>query len=217
MEKRLRQIGNQLTNNDVEQSHQDAARALLIRYGLARVSGKAEQERVIRFLTGKARETAIIEDEHNIGLADWIRDANARGEEIPLPESLLLNIYGAKYSALSVSDFFTLADTVKSIVHNGREVKALEIEGKRIERDAAVGEMVAEVGKQRLIKKNPHPQNKKLSYEAGRLLRSLDGSLGGSFGEELAFGPILVPTAFAVNELRGIWSPCILGFVEARL
>lgn len=176
-EKRLRQIGNQLTNNDVEQSHQDAARALLIRYGLARASGKAEQERVIRFLAGKARETAIIEDEHNIGLADWIRDANARGEEIPLPESLLLNIYGAKYSALSVSDFFTLADTVKSIVHNGREVKALEIEGKRIERDAAIGEMVAEVGKQRLIKKNPHPQNKKLSYEAGRLLRSLDGSL----------------------------------------
>lgn len=176
-EKRLRQIGNQLTNNDVEQSHQDAARALLIRYGLARASGKAEQERVIRFLAGKARETAIIEDEHNIGLADWIRDANARGEEIPLPESLLLNIYGAKYSALSVSDFFTLADTVKSIVHNGREVKALEIEGKRIERDATIGEMVAEVGKQRLIKKNPHPQNKKLSYEAGRLLRSLDGSL----------------------------------------
>lgn len=176
-EKRLRQIGNQLTNNDVEQSHQDAARALLIRYGLARVSGKAEQERVIRFLAGKARETAIIEDEHNIGLADWIRGANARGEEIPLPESLLLNIGDAKYSALSVSDFFTLADTVKSIVHNGREVKALEIEGKRIERDAAVGEMVAEVGKQRLIKKNPHPQNKKLSYEAGHLLRSLDGSL----------------------------------------
>lgn len=176
-EKRLRQIGNQLTNNDVEQSHQDAARALLIRYGLARVSGKAEQERVIRFLAGKARETAIIEDEHNIGLTDWIRGANARGEEIPLPESLLLNIGGAKYSALSVSDFFTLADTVKSIVHNGREVKALEIEGKRIERDAAIGEMVAEVGKQRLIKKNPHPQNKKLSYEAGRLLRSLDGSL----------------------------------------
>lgn len=126
--RRLKQIGKQETNTSVDQVYQDAARALLSRFTLSRA------------LTQKAKE--------RLGhLSAWILEQRGNGYDITVPADLLEKNNGTSYAELSVDEFLTLGESVKSLIANGRAIKEYEIEGQLIERDTMLKELAEQLAK----------------------------------------------------------------------
>ena len=126
--RRLKQIGKQEVNHDVDQVYQDAVRALLSRFTLSRA------------LTQKAKE--------RLGnLSAWILEQRSNGYDIVVPADLLEKNNGTSYAELTVDEFLTLGESVKSLVTNGRAIKQFELEGELIERSKLLNEFAAQLRK----------------------------------------------------------------------
>ncbi len=126
--RRLKQIGKQEVNHDVDQVYQDAVRALLSRFTLSRA------------LTQKAKE--------RLGnLSAWILEQRSNGYDIVVPVDLLEKNNGTSYAELTVDEFLTLGESVKSLVTNGRAIKQFELEGELIERSKLLNEFAAQLRK----------------------------------------------------------------------
>lgn len=126
--RRLKQIGKQEVNHDVDQVYQDAVRALLSRFTLSRA------------LTQKAKE--------RLGnLSAWILEQHSNGYDIVVPADLLEKNNGTSYAELTVDEFLTLGESVKSLVTNGRAIKQFELEGELIERSKLLNEFAAQLRK----------------------------------------------------------------------
>ena len=126
--RRLKQIGKQEVNHDVDQVYQDAVRALLSRFTLSRA------------LTQKAKE--------RLGnLSAWILEQRSNGYDIVVPADLLEKNNGTSYTELTVDEFLTLGESVKSLVTNGRAIRQFEIEGELIEREKLLQEFAAQLRK----------------------------------------------------------------------
>ena len=126
--RRLKQIGKQEVNHDVDQVYQDAVRALLSRFTLSRA------------LTQKAKE--------RLGnLSAWILEQRSNGYDIVVPADLLEKNNGTSYTELTVDEFLTLGESVKSLVTNGRAIRQFEIEGELIEREKLLQEFAGQLRK----------------------------------------------------------------------
>lgn len=126
--RRLKQIGKQEVNSGVDQVYQDAVRALLGRFTLSRALTKNAKERLGN-------------------LAAWILEQRANGYDIAVPMDLLEKNNGMSYAELTVDEFLTLGESVKSLVANGRAIKEYEIEGQLIEREQLLADLKTQLDK----------------------------------------------------------------------
>ena len=124
--RRLKQIGKKEVNPNVNQQHQDAARALLSRYSLANVLSQKQKERLGN-------------------LTRWIDEQRAAGYDIEVPTSILEAIDKKPYTDMSVNELSTLSDVVKNIIHNGREIKTYELAGLQLEKEKLLEEMAKQL------------------------------------------------------------------------
>jgi len=106
--KRLKEIGRKEVNPSVDQVYQDAARALLSKVNLSRVLNSKQKERL-----GE--------------LAAWVMKQRENGYEIMIPDKMLYELNQTSYTELTIEDFLTLGDAVKSLIHNGRDIKEFEL------------------------------------------------------------------------------------------
>ena len=120
--KRLKQIGKKEVNTGVDQIYQDAARALLSKVDLARALNSKQKERLGN-------------------LAMWVMEQRQNGYEIVVPDKFLHEINRVNYTELTVDDFLSLTDSVKSLIHNGRAIKEFELAGQLVDREALLAEM----------------------------------------------------------------------------
>ena len=157
--KRLQEIGKfkKEVNRLVEQTHQDAARALLARFGLAISATQAAEERTAH-------------------LAEFVQAQAANGYDIALPDQRLLEMKHTNYRDLTVDDFLTIRDCVLSIIYNGRQIKEFELEGEKIRKDEAIQKIAEALSGRKSIKRSA-TSNKPLSETASKTLRGLDASL----------------------------------------
>lgn len=126
--RRLKQIGKKEVNPSVNQQHQDTARAILSRYSLANVMSQQQKERLG-------------------SLARWIDEQRAAGYDIDIPTSILEAVDKKPYSDMTVNELTALSDTVKNIIHNGREIKTYELAGQLLEKEKLLEEMAAQFKK----------------------------------------------------------------------
>lgn len=124
--RRLKQIGKKEVNPNVNQQHQDAARALLSRYSLANVLSQKQKERLGN-------------------LTRWIDEQRAAGYDIEVPTSILEAIDKKPYTDMSVNELSALSDVVKNIIHNGREIKTYELAGLQLEKEKLLEEMARQL------------------------------------------------------------------------
>lgn len=157
--KRLQEIGKfkKEVNRLVEQTHQDAARALLARFGLAISATQAAEERTAH-------------------LAEFVQAQAANGYDIALPDKRLLEMKHTNYRDLTVDDFLTIRDCVLSIIYNGRQIKEFEIEGEKIRKDEAIQKIAAALSGRKSIKRSA-TSNKPLSETVSKKLREWDSAL----------------------------------------
>lgn len=114
--RRLKEIGKKEVNPNVNQQHQDAARAILSRYSLANVLSQKQKERLGN-------------------LSRWIDEQRAAGYDIEIPTSILEAIDKKPYNEMSVNELIALSDLIKNIIHNGREVSTYELNGQLLEKE----------------------------------------------------------------------------------
>lgn len=114
--RRLKEIGKKEVNPNVNQQHQDAARAILSRYSLASVLSQKQKERLGN-------------------LSRWIDEQRAAGYDIEIPTSILEAIDKKPYNEMSVNELIALSDLIKNIIHNGREVSTYELNGQLLEKE----------------------------------------------------------------------------------
>lgn len=124
--RRLKQIGKKEVNPNVNQQHQDAARALLSRYSLANVLSQKQKERLGN-------------------LTRWIDEQRAAGYDIEVPTSILEAIDKKPYTDMSINELSALSDVVKNIIHNGREIKTYELAGLQLEKEKLLEEMAKQL------------------------------------------------------------------------
>ena len=157
--KRLQEIGKfkKEVNRFVEQTHQDAARALLSRFGLAVSMTQAAQERAA-------------------DLAKFVTDQAENGYDIALPDQRLLEMKRTSYRDLTVDDFLTIRDCVLSIIYNGRQIKEFELEGEKVRKDEAIQKIEEALSGRESIKRSA-TSNKSKKEENKDTLKSLDASL----------------------------------------
>lgn len=124
--RRLKQIGKKEVNPNVNQQHQDAARALLSRYSLANVLSQKQKERLGN-------------------LTRWIDEQRAAGYDIEVPTSILEAIDKKPYTDMSVNELSALSDVVKNIIHNGREIKTYELASLQLEKEKLLEEMAKQL------------------------------------------------------------------------
>ena len=158
--RRLKQIGKKEVNPDVDQSYQDAARALLGRFYLAPA------------LTSKQKERMG-------SVALWVLQQRADGYDIAIPDSFLMQIERKSYTEMTVEDFLSLSDAVQNLIHNGREIKSFELNGQRIEKEKLFEKFHDVVTKRfKAIKKSKSSRKSKTEF-VGKAWRSLDAALTG--------------------------------------
>lgn len=157
--KRLQEIGKfkKEVNRLVEQTHQDAARALLSRFGLAVSVTQAAQERAA-------------------DLAKFVADQAANGYDIALPDKRLLEMKRTSYRDLTVDDFLTIRDCVLSIIYNGRQIKEFELEGEKVRKDEAIQKIEEALRGRESIKRSA-TSNKPLRETAAKKIREWDAAL----------------------------------------
>lgn len=157
--KRLQEIGKfkKEVNRLVEQTHQDAARALLARFGLAISATQAAEERTAH-------------------LAEFVQAQAANGYDIALPDQRLLEMKHTNYRDLTVDDFMTIRDCVLSIIYNGKQIKEFELEGEKIRKDEAIQKIAAALSGRKSIKRSA-TSNKPLSETVSKKLREWDSAL----------------------------------------
>lgn len=157
--KRLKQIGKKEVNIGVEQTYQDAARALLSKVDLARALNSKQQERLGN-------------------LAMWVIEQRQNGYEIVVPDKFLHEINKINYTELTVDDFIGLSDSVKSLIHNGRDIKEFELAGQLVDREKLLAEMAKTLEKHGKIEKTASSRKSKTEVFA-KFWRGLDSFLTG--------------------------------------
>lgn len=157
--KRLQEIGKfkKEVNRLVEQTHQDAARALLSRFGLAVSMTQAAQERMA-------------------DLAKWVGLQIKNGYDIALPDQRLLEMKRTSYRDLTVDDFLTIRDCVLSIIYNGRQIKEFELEGEKVRKDEAIQKIEEALSGRESIKRSA-TSNKPKRETAAKKIREWDAAL----------------------------------------
>ena len=157
--KRLQEIGKfkKEVNRLVEQTHQDAARALLTRFGLAVSVTQAAEERTAH-------------------LAEFVQAQAANGYDIALPDQRLLEMEHTNYRDLTVDDFLTIRDCVLSIIYNGRQIKEFEIEGEKVRKDEAIQKIALALSGRKSIQRSA-TSNKPLRETAAKKIREWDAAL----------------------------------------
>lgn len=126
--RRLKEIGKKEVNPAVNQQHQDAVRAILGRYSLANALTKQQKERLGN-------------------LSKFIDEQRAAGYDIDIPAGILEAIDKKPYTEMSVDELLSMADLVKNIIHNGREIKTYELSGLQVEKEKLLGEIAAQLAK----------------------------------------------------------------------
>lgn len=157
--KRLQEIGKfkKEVNRLVEQTHQDAARALLARFGLAISSTQAAIKRAEEF-------------------AKFVRNQALNGYDIALPDERLLEMKHTNYRDLTVDDFMTIRDCVLSIIYNGKQIKEFELEGEKIRKEEAIQKIAAALSGRKSIKRSA-TSNTPLSETVSKKVREWDAAL----------------------------------------
>lgn len=126
--RRLKKIGKKEVNSAVNQQHQDAVRAILGRYSLANALTKQQKERLG-------------------SLAKFIEEQRAAGYDIDIPVGILESMDKKPYTEMSVDELLSMADLVKNIIHNGREIKTYELAGLQVEKEKLLSEIAAQLAK----------------------------------------------------------------------
>ena len=126
--RRLKEIGKKEVNSAVNQQHQDAVRAILGRYSLANALTKQQKERLG-------------------SLAKFIEEQRAAGYDIDIPVGILESMDKKPYTEMSVDELLSMADLVKNIIHNGREIKTYELAGLQVEKEKLLSEIAAQLAK----------------------------------------------------------------------
>lgn len=157
--KKLKQIGKKEVNTGVEQTYQDAARALLSKVNLARALNSKQQERLGN-------------------LAMWIIEQRQNGYEIVVPDKFLHEINQVNYADLTIDDFLSLSDSVKSLIHNGRDIKEFELAGQLVDREKLLAEMNIALKKHGVIEKSASSR-KSTKETVAKFWRGLDSFLTG--------------------------------------
>lgn len=157
--KRLKQIGKKEVNTGVDQTYQDAARALLSKVDLARALNSKQKERLGN-------------------LAMWVMEQRQNGYEIVVPDKFLHEINRVNYTELTVDDFLSLTDSVKSLIHNGRAIKEFELAGQLVDREALLAEMNKSLKKFGRLPKS-RSSRKTFGETAAKFWRGMDSFLTG--------------------------------------
>ena len=157
--KRLKQIGKKEVNTGVDQTYQDAARALLSKVDLARALNSKQKERLGN-------------------LAMWVMEQRQNGYEIVVPDKFLHEINRVNYTELTVDDFLSLTDSVKSLIHNGRAIKEFELAGQLVDREALLAEMNKSLKKFGRLQKS-RSSRKTFGETAAKFWRGMDSFLTG--------------------------------------
>lgn len=157
--KRLKQIGKKEVNIGVDQTYQDAARALLSKVDLARTLNSKQQERLGN-------------------LAMWVIEQRQNGYEIVVPDKFLHEINKVNYTELTVDDFLSLNDSVTSLIHNGRDIKEFELAGQLVDREKLLARMGETLSKSGEITKTSSSR-KSVKETLGKFWRGLDSFLTG--------------------------------------
>lgn len=126
--RRLKEIGKKEVNPAVNQQHQDAVRAILGRYSLANALTKQQKERLGN-------------------LSKFIDEQRAAGYDIDIPAGILEAIDKKPYTEMSVDELLSMADLVKNIIHNGREIKTYELSGLQVEKEKLLSEIATQLAK----------------------------------------------------------------------
>lgn len=126
--RRLKEIGKKEVNLSVNQQHQDAARAILSRFELAKVLTQKQKERLGN-------------------LSRWIDEQRAAGYDINVPTSILEAVDKKPYTELTVDELASLNDLVKNIIHNGREIKTYELAGQLLEKEKLLNQFEEQIKK----------------------------------------------------------------------